>query len=85
MAFAILLAKFIKYSRSKHVRRYHATAFQNLLEMAVFIWTHNIIQMAIHLRKTLILIKIVEEIWLLTNVCWVKLAWENKQKVHKIY
>jgi hypothetical protein len=37
--------------------------------MAAFICTHNIIQMVIYLRKALILIKIIEEIWLLTNVC----------------
>jgi hypothetical protein len=50
--------------------------------MAAFICTHNIIQMAIYLRKVLIFINIIEEIWLLTNVLS-EISIRNKQKVHK--
>jgi hypothetical protein len=53
----------------KLVRSYHAAVFLNLLAMAAFIRTHNIIQMVIYLREALIFIKIIEEMWLLTNVC----------------
>jgi len=69
MAFVILMAKFIKYSRRKACKDSSCNSICKPTGDGCLHLYINIIQMVVYLGKALILIKIIEGIWLLTNVC----------------